>query len=52
LPKLKKFCEAHNIYLIEDDAHGFLSKMDNKSLGSFGAFLASERLCLCLMAGY
>jgi len=36
LPKLKKFCEAHNIYLIEDNAHGFLSKMDNKPLGSFG----------------
>jgi dTDP-4-amino-4,6-dideoxygalactose transaminase len=36
LPKLKKFCEAHNVYLIEDNAHGFLSRMDNKYLGSFG----------------
>jgi dTDP-4-amino-4,6-dideoxygalactose transaminase len=36
LQKLKEFCEDYNIYLIEDNSHGFLSKIDDKYLGSFG----------------
>lgn len=30
------FCKKHNIYLIEDNAHGFLSADNEKPLGSYG----------------
>lgn len=32
----KCFCKKHNIYLIEDNAHGFLSADNEKPLGSCG----------------
>lgn len=32
------FCKESNIILIEDNAHGFLSKYNNKLLGTFGDF--------------
>lgn len=34
--QLKEFCKEYNLFLIEDNAHGFLSKDAGNWLGSFG----------------
>ncbi len=36
LDKLKKIVNKHNLFLLEDTAHGFLGKYKNKFLGTFG----------------
>ena len=32
----KSFCIDHNLFLIEDNAHGFGGKYNGKDLGTFG----------------
>ena len=34
--KIKVFCNENNLFLIEDNAHGFMSKIGNIRLGNFG----------------
>ncbi|MDP2939811.1 MAG: glycosyltransferase [Candidatus Omnitrophota bacterium] len=36
LDNARQFCSEHGLYLIEDNAQGFLSSDDSKPLGSFG----------------
>ncbi|MBL7094301.1 DegT/DnrJ/EryC1/StrS aminotransferase family protein [candidate division KSB1 bacterium] len=34
--QIKEFCDKHNLFFIEDNAHGFLSKYQGKWLGTIG----------------
>ena len=34
--EIRKFCKENNLNFIEDNAHGFLSCLNGKPLGSFG----------------
>ena len=34
--EIKNICRKYGLYLIEDNAHGFLSKQDSRLLGTFG----------------
>ncbi|OGX59560.1 MAG: hypothetical protein A2447_11920 [Omnitrophica WOR_2 bacterium RIFOXYC2_FULL_38_12] len=36
LVKAREFCDKHEQFLIEDNAHGFLSHLDRTPLGTFG----------------
>ncbi len=38
LPKIRIFCDEHNILLLEDCAHSFFGEYDGKPLGSFGDY--------------
>jgi len=34
--RIKKFCDEHNLYFIEDCAHSFLTEIGSKRIGDFG----------------
>jgi hypothetical protein len=36
LQTLRKFCDEHNLYFIEDNAHSLLSRLGKRYLGSYG----------------
>ena len=38
ITEIKKLCDEKGLYLLEDCAHAFLSKIGNDYLGTFGAF--------------
>ena len=42
LPELVDFCATHNLFLIEDNAHGMGSYLNGKPLGTFGHFSATS----------
>lgn len=50
--KFQKFCSSKNIYLIEDNAHGFGGTYNGKALGTFGDIgISSPRKILGLPNG-
>jgi len=38
IDRIVRVCEAHNLFLIEDAAHAFLSRYNGRYLGTFGHF--------------
>lgn len=52
LKKISEFCTQNNLYLIEDNAHGFGSKVNGKLVGTFGDFgFSSPRKFLPIISG-
>jgi perosamine synthetase len=49
---VRQFCAAHGLYFIEDNAHGFLSRLEDCALGTFGDIsILSPRKTLGLSNG-
>jgi perosamine synthetase len=44
LAKLRRFCDEHGLYLLEDCAHSFLGKHRQKPLGSYGDFAIASAM--------
>ena len=52
LKEIKEICQKKNLFFIEDNAHGFLSKLNNEYLGTFGDIsIFSMRKTLALPMG-
>lgn len=52
IKSFKEFCNKNNIFLIEDNAHGYSGKFENKLLGTFGDIgISSPRKILGLPNG-
>ena len=52
IKSFKEFCNKNNIFLIEDNAHGYSGKFENKLLGTFGDIgISSPRKILGLPSG-
>lgn len=44
LANLRRFCDEHSLYLLEDCAHSFLGKHRQKPLGSYGDFAIASAM--------
>jgi len=44
LPKIRRFCDEHNILLLEDCAHSFFGECGGKPLGSFGDYAVASAM--------
>jgi perosamine synthetase len=44
LPKIRHFCDEHNILLLEDCAHSFFGECGGKPLGSFGDYAVASAM--------
>ena len=49
--EIQSFCKSKGIALVEDNAQGFLSKIDDKPLGSIGAYSALSFQTTKVVAG-
>jgi perosamine synthetase len=44
LSRIRKFCDVHNIMLLEDCAHSFFGVFDGRPLGSFGNYAIASAM--------
>lgn len=44
LPKIRRFCDEHDILLLEDCAHSFFGEYDGKPVGSFGDYAIASAM--------